>query len=231
MSVEGTTEGFAIYLPAQEIAAAEILKTPLDTVQLVDKPTLSLDDIAAYSQDTHTIALTPSGFEKIRQLRVPTSGIPFVVCVNRQPIYAGAFWASYSSQSFNGTVIDTLLVEPGHSIRIQLGYPESPNLFVGEDRRADPRILQSLQQAGKLRNAPPTVPTETPLRTSPEPAARVAFDAIENVSWKSYMAKERVTVDYSSNWSIVPLTDGSVDFRSPDVNDRVRLEIYSRPLR
>ena len=153
---QGSTEGFAIYLPAQKIAAAELLKTPLDTLQLEDKPIISLDDINAYSQDTHTIALTPSGYERIRQLQVPTSGIPFVVCVNRQPIYPGAFWASYSSQSSKGAVIDTLPVEAGRSIRIQLGYPESHELFTGEDRRSDPRILQSLQQAGKLKNVLPT---------------------------------------------------------------------------
>ncbi len=146
------TEGFAIYLLAQKVTTTEILTAPLDALQLEDKPILSLDDITAYSQDTHTIVLTSTGYKKIKQLKVPTSGIPFVVCVNRQPIYVGAFWASYSSQSFNGAVIDTLLVERAHSIRIQLGYPESPELFVGEDRRADPRILQSLRQAGKLKN-------------------------------------------------------------------------------
>lgn len=141
--MKNPTEGFAIYLPAQKITANDILKTPLDSIELENKPILSLDDIVAYSLDTHTIALTQAGYEKIKQLEVPTSGIPFVVCVDRQPIYVGAFWASYSSQSFNGVVIDTLLVERDHSIRIQLGYPESPKLFVGQDRRADPRILQS----------------------------------------------------------------------------------------
>jgi len=77
--------------------------------------------------------------------------MPFVVCVNRQPIYGGAFWVSYSSESFHGIVIDTLYAQQNQPIRIQLGYPESPELFAGEDRRSDPRILQSLEQAGKLK--------------------------------------------------------------------------------
>ncbi|MBI5031000.1 MAG: hypothetical protein HZB51_10770 [Chloroflexi bacterium] len=231
MPVQIITEGFAIYLPAQKFTATEILNAPLDSLQLENKPVLSLDDIAAYSQETHTIALTPSGYEKIKQFKVPTSGIPFVVCVAHQPIYVDAFWASYSSQSFNGAVIDTLLVERDHSVRIQLGYPESPERFVGGDRRADPRIIQALQQAGKLKNALPTTQTETPPPTLLIPTATDALNATTNTSWKTYVFKQKVTVDYPSGWSVVPLTDDSVDFRSPDRHSYVRLELYSRPLK
>jgi hypothetical protein len=35
--------------------------------------------------------------------------------------------------------------------RIQLAYPESPELFAGEDPRSDSRILQALSRSGKLR--------------------------------------------------------------------------------
>lgn len=149
--VKETTEGFAIYLPARKIAADEILKVNLDNLELGDRPIVSIDDIVAYSKDTHEIELTPLAYERIKSLKVPTTGIPFVVCVDRQPVYGGAFWVGYSSQSFEGVVIDTLGAEQKLPIRIQLGYPESPELFVGQDRRSDARIMQALEKAGKLK--------------------------------------------------------------------------------
>jgi len=45
-------------------------------------------------------------------------------------------------------VIDPTLAGQG-KVRIALGYP-TRDAFQGQDPRADPRILQALQQAGKL---------------------------------------------------------------------------------
>ena len=138
-------------MPAQKITADEMLEANLSDLELEDKPVLSVDDIVAYSRNTHEIELTPAAYERLSQLGVPIAGMPFVVCVDRAPVYGGAFWVGYSSMAFNGIVIDTLPATQNRPIRIQLGYPESPELFVGEDRRSDPRILQSLEQAGKLK--------------------------------------------------------------------------------
>lgn len=148
---ENKTEGFAIYLLAQNIAADEILKADIDNLELDTHPVLSSKDILAYSKDTHEIELTPSAYKRIGELQVPTSGMPFVVCVNRQPIYGGAFWVGYSSMSFQGIAIDILYAQQNRPIKIQLGYPESPELFVGDDSRSEIRILQSLEQEGKLK--------------------------------------------------------------------------------
>ena len=145
------SEGFAIYLPAQKIAAHEMLEADLSDLALEDRPVLSVDDIVTYSKSTHEIELTPAAYARLSQLSVPIAGMPFVACVDRAPVYGGAFWVAYSSVSFNGIVIDTLPATQHRPIRIQLGYPEAPELFVGEDRRSDPRIIQSLEQAGKLR--------------------------------------------------------------------------------
>jgi len=77
------SEGFAIYLPAQKIAANEMLEANLSDLELEDKPILSVDDIITYSKSTHEIELTPAGYERLSQLSVPTAGMPFVVCVDR----------------------------------------------------------------------------------------------------------------------------------------------------
>jgi hypothetical protein len=144
-------EGFAIYLPAQPLTSGEILTADLSRLRLQAEPVLAMGDIVSYSKDAHEIELTSSAQERIAQMQVPVSGMPFVVCVDRRPIYGGAFWVSFSSLSFDGVVIDTLFAAMGQNIHIQLGYPESPERFVGEDPRSDPRILQALAQAGKLK--------------------------------------------------------------------------------
>ena len=144
-------EGFAIYLLAQAITPNELLQVDIDSLNLAEQPILSIKDIVSYSKLTHEIELTAQAYRKMGQLEVPTSGIPFVACVDRQPIYAGAFWIGYSSQSYQGIAIDTLFAQLNHPIKITLGYPESPELFLGDDPRSDPRIMESLESAGKLK--------------------------------------------------------------------------------
>ena len=153
--------GFAIYLVQPGITAQQMRTMDLDAFELEPAPILALDDMLAYTWETHAIELSEPARERIARLEVPvTAGLPFVVCVGDERIYAGAFWVSYSSMSFDGIVIDTVFAQmPDGSIRIQLGYPASPEFFVGADPRSDPRILQSLRQAGKLSTAQATPPT------------------------------------------------------------------------
>ena len=137
---------FSIYLLAQPVAAHQV-STP-DALDLEREPILSIDDIIAYSWKTHEIGLTASAYERIGELEVPVNGTTFVVCLGREPIYAGAFWPVYSSLSFDGVVVKIPLTDD-QTMQIALGYP-SPSFFTGEDPRSDPRILQSLEEAGKL---------------------------------------------------------------------------------
>jgi hypothetical protein len=123
----------------------------LSHVEIADKPLLSLNDIISYSRNTHQIELTTEAAARLERLQVPTSGKAFVVCVDRQPVYWGAFWAGYSSQSFEGITIMVAPLLPGpRTIQIVQGYP-SASFFKGEDLRNDARVMQSLQKAGKLR--------------------------------------------------------------------------------
>lgn len=144
-------EGFAIYLLAAPLSPADAQRADLDSLILADKPLIAAADMVRYQRATHTMQLTPSGYAKVKALPFTISGPPFVACVDRHAIYSGSFWTSLSSASFSGIVIDTL--RPGgdtQTLHIQLAYPESPEMFVGEDKRADPRILQALAAAGKL---------------------------------------------------------------------------------
>jgi len=142
-------KGFAIYLLDPELSPQNLAVA--GRLDLADQPLLGVSDIIAYTQATHEIELTSAGYEAVHSLVVPTSGKAFAVCVDGQPIYTGAFWAAYSSQSWDGVTIDPILVTKERPvIRIVLGYP-AKSFFSGSDPRSDQRVLQALQQEGKLR--------------------------------------------------------------------------------
>lgn len=206
---------FAIYLPAQRISAGEISETDLSDLELKDEPIITVDDIVSYAKETHGIELTASAYERIAQLEVPViGGIPFVVCVGRDPIYGGAFWVGYSSMSFDGVVIDTLPASLQNPIQIQLGYP-SGSFFSGEDPRSNPRILRSLEQAGKLTPTTSTSVTEpvvtaTPRETPARKSAHILFFARGDDLWRAdldgddaqRLDVERLTEEGTLNWQM-----------------------------
>ncbi len=142
-------EGFAIYLLAENISPQQ--PVDLGLLELAQPAILTTKDIVSYTQATHEIELTQKGYLTISALPLPVTGISFAACVNGQPIYTGAFWPGYSSLSFAGIVIDPILASKEHPfIHIQLGYPGS-DFFEALDPRSDPRILQALHRAGKLK--------------------------------------------------------------------------------
>jgi len=120
-------------------------------LELADEPLISVVDIVSYSKSTHEIELTAEAYRRIAALKVPVSGKAFVVCVDGHPVYWGAFWTAISSMSFDGVTIELPIRPEPHVIQLQLGYPESPELFRGEDPRGNREIVESLKQAGKLR--------------------------------------------------------------------------------
>ncbi|MFH1640291.1 MAG: hypothetical protein ABIB93_08320 [Chloroflexota bacterium] len=144
------SEGVSIYLTSREIPVAAM---PMQShVEIAAQPTVAPDEIISYKRETHEIELTPSAYERITEMDVPVSGRSFVVCVNRSPIYWGAFWTPLSSLSFDGIVImkPLALERNDHIIRLEAGYP-SPQFFTGEDTRLNAQVMQALEQAGKLK--------------------------------------------------------------------------------
>jgi hypothetical protein len=143
-------EGFAIYLTADDVPVSQM--EALSHVNLADKPLISGADIISYLKSTHEIQLTDEAFQKILDLEVPTQGKSFLVCVDRNPIYWGAFWTPISSQSFDGvTIWKPLSSQEPKVITLELGYPSS-SYYGGEDPRNNPEVMKSLEQAGKLIN-------------------------------------------------------------------------------
>jgi hypothetical protein len=146
-------EGFAIYLTEKDIPPDQM--PPLDSIAIADKPLISLNDITSYDPDTHEIILSTAALDRISGLQVPTKGRWFLVCVDKQPLYWGAFWTPISSQSFDGVIILKPLASLGQPIvQLELGYPGS-SFYQGADPRNNATALESLRQSGKLSSSPP----------------------------------------------------------------------------
>jgi hypothetical protein len=140
---------FGIYLTPAYIRNEELADSGLDCGRVADEPLLSAADILSYDWEMHQIQVTHEAYQRLSRLEVPVSGLPFVTCVGRHPVYSGALWTMLSSASFEGVVILFPLLEPD-SLQIELGYP-GPDFFQGNDPRSDPQIHESLSQAGKLK--------------------------------------------------------------------------------
>jgi len=145
-------EGFAIYLLAKDVSARDLPKADLKRIVLQDRPVLAEADIIAYAKATHELQISEAAFTRIRQLSHNVHGIPFIACLGKEPIYAGAFWSPISSINYGGVVILEPLVSERREkiIKIEMGYP-SPDFAIGTDPRADKRIMDRLEAKGKLK--------------------------------------------------------------------------------
>ncbi|MGQ9551644.1 MAG: hypothetical protein ACUVUE_04365, partial [Candidatus Bathycorpusculaceae bacterium] len=109
--------GFEIYLPEG------------------NKLVISDEDIVSYNKTSHEIKLNEHGLRRTKALDLYQK--PFIVKLNGEEVYKGAFWSHISSQSYSGIVIvDVVLIKNGmtDSITIEKGYP-SPDFFEGIDPR------------------------------------------------------------------------------------------------
>lgn len=142
-------EGFAIYLTRDDVPPARM--EALSHVELTEQPVIAADDIVAYDAATHRMTLTEAAFERVLEMQVPLSGRSFLVCVDRQPVYWGAFWTPISSMSFSGVTIMKPFGQPdSKTVEMALGYP-SPSFYGGDDPRDSSRVLDALKRSGKLK--------------------------------------------------------------------------------
>lgn len=145
-----TSSKFGIYLLKEKISLKELSTIDISNLKTKKLPLISLDDIISYNQHDHSLNLTREAVRKIDGRKKQLVCAVFVVCVNKEPIYAGAFWAYYLSSSFDGVIIPLPLMSGKNLLKIQLGYP-AEGCFKGEDLRADPRIVAILRKNGKIK--------------------------------------------------------------------------------
>ncbi len=142
------SEGFAIYLTKENIPPSQM--EAQGNAKLADGPIIGIDDIVSYNEQTHELKVSQSAFERVMQMDVPTTGKTFIVCVNKKPVYWGAFWAQFSSQSFDGvTIWKPYNASEPYIVTLELGYP-AESFYAGADPRNNPEIVSALEKAGKL---------------------------------------------------------------------------------
>ena len=145
--VNQKSEGFGLFLTARDVAPDQLLA--LAHIEAAEQPLIAAADIVSYARESHSMVLTDQALNRLEDLEITTAGKSFLVCVDGQLEYTGAFWVPFSSKSFDGAVI--LLLKPlSDTLRIQLGYPESID-GTYPDPRADPDVMAALESAGKLK--------------------------------------------------------------------------------
>ncbi|HUU01548.1 MAG TPA: hypothetical protein VM425_08925 [Myxococcota bacterium] len=147
-------ERWGIYLLEDpNIDAAQAAGMPLESLTLKFEPQIDLGGIGYYSASSHTMhfsAWHSSGY-LLRDLpEVGVRGVPFVVAIDEQPVYLGAFYSSLSSASFDHPVVLVDELEPTtNSAVIHRSYPPGHQPDT-PDPRSDPRIFELFREAGKL---------------------------------------------------------------------------------
>jgi len=127
------------------VTALDAATRPLDSLTLERNPTLTLADIAWYTWSRHAITLGgPNSPEELaRNLpTLGTKGLPFVISVDQQRIYLGAFFPGPTNEPFFNPVI---LLQGGTGNELIL-----ENRSGGIDLREDPRIQQLLIDSNKF---------------------------------------------------------------------------------
>jgi hypothetical protein len=144
---------FAIYLIAGSVDARVFAQSPgrWKDLPLEREPIISDADIVAYDFSKHAMRLKP---EALKRLPPPSvAGTPFVVVVNRERIYPGAFYTSVSSIPCDVPVMVVDRAAQNQTSRadvllIESAYPQPS--FLGKDLRSDVRVRDALAKLKKL---------------------------------------------------------------------------------
>jgi hypothetical protein len=143
-----------IYLFAQSIEPRGLVRHPgrWKDLPLASKPIVTDADIIAYDISKHAMKLEPESLKRLP--RPSASGISFVVVVNGERIYPGAFYSGISSIPcelpvivVNGRALDQ--TSPADILLIESAYPPQSSAL-GKDLRSDVRVRDALANLKKL---------------------------------------------------------------------------------
>ena len=140
---------WAIYrLNDPTLTTYQIRNEPLSTLQLAPLPFITVQDIEVYHWKSHTFQCTRKVSDMLDSLARyggSTQGRPFVVSINREPIYLGTFWWGYSSTMPCAPYVDILFAGRNQSCTI-----EAPPPALYADPRSDMRLYNALRRAHAL---------------------------------------------------------------------------------
>jgi hypothetical protein len=143
---DGIDGEWAIYRLANPTIFSDQLQTAsLSDLTLAAAPFISVHDVRVYHWKTHALECTARADSLIDSLARhggSTRGVPFVVTVERHPIYLATFWWGYSSSMPWCPYMEVIGPQPREI--------DLPPLHQGEDPRSDSRIYHALKDAGVL---------------------------------------------------------------------------------
>jgi hypothetical protein len=117
------------------------------TAVLPDTATIENQDILTYSPSRYQLKLTATAIAKIKGMRDATA---FAVTVDKQVIYFGFYKPVYSSSTCEHSITMDLDWVSNNKIVFKPGYPGPPSLFVIEDNRNNPKLIETLRSQRKI---------------------------------------------------------------------------------
>ena len=148
----GRTHRFAIYLVADPVDTGKPPNTTLEELHLAPEPLITEKDLVSYDWATHTLQLKEGTGKRFPAPSV--WGIPFLVMVDGNRCYLGAFWTGASSYV---SKLPTISTDPwgqpaGAKDTHRIECPRFDSSGGGKgDPRGDPRIRAALEAIGRLK--------------------------------------------------------------------------------
>lgn len=144
-------KGFALYLLPPDAKAAGLSKLNIHQIKPKGKPFITAEDISWYLKDTHEVVLYYEAGMRLKKLKVPVNGRPFIVFSGDEPVYTGAFWNSFSTKSFKGVAINVSDLKGDFPVlKLDLDHPPVDEKHISFDPRPDARIFKALKDRSVL---------------------------------------------------------------------------------
>jgi hypothetical protein len=151
---------FGIFMPREDVLGhtpdvtqrvRDFYRAAPKAIPLAQYPLISEKDIEGYDWNAHTLNVDKAALSRIP--RPTVWGAPFVVVVDGQPVYVGAFYTGASSASCPVPVIMTdPFLRQSNTLQIQRAYPgEGVPGQSATDPRTNALVKNALQALGKLR--------------------------------------------------------------------------------
>lgn len=143
--------GIEIYLLKTYSKESNSSKILNETVVPDDTALIKDAEIYSYNPNNYTFTVSAKKTSWLNDFQTnKTHGRAFAVTVNREIIYTGYFWASFSSASVDWITIDPININGKNTLTVRLGYPGTfPGMNI-PDLRNDLRILEYLKSTKRL---------------------------------------------------------------------------------
>ena len=123
-----------------------------DSIILSDTALIKNSEILSYDKTNFTFTVSENKAKWLNNFELNKShGKAFAVTIDKNVIYTGYFWASFSSSMVDWIVIDPLNYSGGNKLAVKLGYPGLAPQMIIPDLRNDKRLIDLLSLTNRLK--------------------------------------------------------------------------------